>query len=337
MQKHGEGISYLTGVACGRPFSSGKRPVGARRSCRDVKRRTLLLAMPDPLPFLLGVPAALIAALYLLRSVRVINQWEVALKFTLGKLSGRVSPGLRLVAPGIQKLVRVDSRIRNRDLPYQQVITQDNVTASIDAVIYYKVVDVEKAVLNVENFEAAVWDRARVVLRDVAGETRLDELLTHREQIAAKIRTAVEQFVAQWGLHIELIALKDIQLPTQMQEVIARKAIAERDRQYVIIKSQADVESAKNFADAARILASSPGGMELRRLEALQNLTAQGTSKVIFDLAKPYADVHGAAAVAAAMEGGEKRNVRVAKPEPARTPKLEDDDEEDPATANTRK
>ena len=213
-------------------------------------------------------------------------------------------------------MVRIDTRIRNRDLPYQQVITQDNVTASIDAVIYYKVVDAERAVLNVENYETAVWDRAKVVLRDVAGETRLDELLTHREQIAAKVRAAVEQFVAQWGLHIELIALKDIQLPAQMQEVIARKAIAERDRQYVIIKSQADVESAKNFADAARILAGSPGAMELRRLEALQNLSSQGTSKVIFDLAKPYADVHGAAGIAAALadgESSESRKMRVAK------------------------
>jgi regulator of protease activity HflC (stomatin/prohibitin superfamily) len=194
------------------------------------------------------------------------------------------------------------------------------VTASIDAVIYYKVVDPEKAILNVENYETAVWDRAKVVLRDVAGETRLDELLTHREQIAAKVRAAVEQFVAQWGLHIELIALKDIQLPTQMQEVIARKAIAERDRQYVIIKSQADVESAKNFADAARILAGSPGAMELRRLEALQNLSAQGTSKVIFDLAKPYGDVHGAAGIAAALADGESsdaKKMRVAKGEVA--------------------
>jgi len=193
------------------------------------------------------------------------------------------------------------------------VITRDNVTAQIDAVIYYKVVDSQKAVLNVENYEAAVWDRARVVLRDVAGETKLDELLTHREEVAAKVRAAVEQFVAQWGLHIELIALKDIQLPGQMQEVIARKAIAERDRQYVIIKSQADVESARNFAEAARILAEQPGAMELRRLEALQNLS-HGTSKVIFDLAKPYGEAHGAAAIAAAMASGETRNVRVAKP-----------------------
>jgi regulator of protease activity HflC (stomatin/prohibitin superfamily) len=270
---------------------------------------------PDPITVVLGIPAAFLAVIYLLRSIRQVNQWETALRFTLGKLSGVVEPGLTLVLPGFQRLVRIDTRIRNRDLPYQQVITQDNVTASIDAVIYYKVVDPQKAVLNVENFEGAVWDRARVVLRDVAGETRLDELLTHREQVAAKVRAAVEQFVAQWGLHIELIALKDIQLPAQMQEVIARKAIAERDRQYVIIKSQADLESAKNFAEAARILADSPGAMELRRLEALQNLSSQGTSKVIFDLAKPYADVHGAAGVAAALASGETRNVRVAKGE----------------------
>jgi len=285
---------------------------------------------PDPITVVLGIPAAIIAAVYLLRSIRQINQWETALRFTLGKLAGRVEPGLTIALPGFQRLVRIDTRIRNRDLPYQQVITQDNVTASIDAVIYYKVVDAQKAVLNVENYEAAVWDRARVVLRDVAGETRLDELLTHREHVAAKVRAAVEQFVAQWGLHIELIALKDIQLPPQMQEVIARKAIAERDRQYVIIKSQADVESAKNFAEAARILAESPGAMELRRLEALQNLSSQGTSKVIFDLAKPYADIHGAAGIAAAMAGGETRNVRV-KGEP------DEAEEELPAHAQMRK
>ncbi len=238
-----------------------------------------------------------------MRSLRQVNQWEQALKFTLGKYSGRLDPGLNLVFPGFQRMVRIDTRIRNRDLPQQQVITRDNVTASIDAVIYFKVVDPEKATLNVQDYEYAVCDRARVVLRDVAGETPLDELLSHREEVAAKVRLAVEQFVSQWGLHVELIALKDVQLPAQMQEVIARKAIAERDRQYVIIKSKADVESAQNFAEAARILASQPGAMELRRLEALQNLGGK-TSKVIFDLAKPD---HGAdvrkrvSAVAVAM------------------------------------
>ena len=228
----------------------------------------------------------LFAALYLLSGLRQINQWEAALRFTLGKLTGRVSPGVTLFLPGIQELRRIDTRMKNRDLLQQMVITRDNVTTMVDAVVYYRVVDPEKATLAVENYETAMKDRAKVVLRDVVGETTLDELLQHREEVAAKVRAAVEQFVAQWGLHVELIALQDIQLPPQMQETIAKKAIAERDRQYVVIKSQVDLESAKNFAEAARILQASPGAMELRRLEALQNLSA-GTSKVIFDLAKP--------------------------------------------------
>jgi regulator of protease activity HflC (stomatin/prohibitin superfamily) len=265
----------------------------------------------DPAAFVMVSVLLMIAAITALRSVRQVNQWETGLKFTLGKFTGLAEPGLNLVIPGIQRLVRVDTRVRNRDLPQQAVITADNVTAWIDAVIYFKVIDVKRATLNVQDYENAVRDRAKVVLRDVVGETKLDELLSHREEVAAKVRAAVEQFVAQWGLHVELIALQDIQLPQQMQEVIAPKAIAERDKQYVIITSQADLESAKNFAEAARILHSSPGGMELRRLEALQNLSG-GTTKVIFDLAKPFGESQSAA-VAAALGA----NVRVADEKPA--------------------
>ncbi|HSO39241.1 MAG TPA: SPFH domain-containing protein [Labilithrix sp.] len=264
----------------------------------------------DPASLVFLVVFLGIAVMTALRSVRQVNQWETGLKFTFGKFAGLAAPGLNFVVPGVQRLVKIDTRVRNRDLPQQAVITADNVTAWIDAVIYFKVVDVERATLNVQDYENAVRDRAKVVLRDVVGETKLDDLLSHREEVAAKVRAAVEQFVAQWGLHVELIALQDIQLPKQMQEVIARKAIAERDRQYVIIKSQADLESAKNFAEAARILHTSPGGMELRRLEALQNLSG-GTTKVIFDLAKPFGDTQ-TAAVAAAMGA----NVRVADEEP---------------------
>jgi len=161
----------------------------------------------------------------------------------------------------------------------------------VDAVVYFRVIDPEKATLAIENYEAAVKDRAKVVLRDVVGETRLDDLLAHREEVAAKVRAQVETVVASWGLHVEMIGLQDVQLPPQMQEVLAKVAIAERDRKYVVIKSEADVESAKNFAEAATILARSPGAMELRRFEALANLTQNGNTKVIFDLAKPYDDV----------------------------------------------
>jgi regulator of protease activity HflC (stomatin/prohibitin superfamily) len=267
----------------------------------------------DPASFASLVILSAVSAIVALRSIRQVNQWETGLKFTLGKFTGVVKPGINVVVPGVQKLVKIDTRVRNRDLPQQAVITADNVTAWIDAVIYFKVVDVERATLNVQDYENAVRDRAKVVLRDVVGETKLDELLSHREEVAAKVRASVEQFVSQWGLHVELIALQDIQLPPQMQEVIARKAIAERDRQYVIIKSQADLESAKNFAEAARILHSSPGAMELRRLEALQNLS-DGTTKVIFDLAKPSGESQ-MAAMAAAMGA----NVRVADDKPADT------------------
>ncbi|NUP07240.1 MAG: slipin family protein [Polyangiaceae bacterium] len=230
----------------------------------------------------------LILFLLLFSGIKQINQWETALKFTLGKYSGRAEPGLTLVLPIFQQLRRIDMRTRNRDLLRQMVITRDNVTTMVDAVVYYRVIDPEKAALAVENYEAAVKDRAKVVLRDVVGETPLDQLLAHREEVAAKVRAQVETVVNQWGLHVELIGLQDVQLPPQMQEVLAKAAIAERDRKYVIIKSQADVESAKNFAQAAEILMSSPGAMELRRFETLANLAQSGATKVVFDLAKPY-------------------------------------------------
>ncbi len=234
---------------------------------------------------------ALFALLYLLSGIRTIQQWEVGLRFSLGKFTGRSEPGLTIVLPLIQQMRRIDTRTRNRDLLRQMVITRDNVTTMVDAVVYYRVIDPEKATLAVENYEAAVKDRAKVALRDVVGETRLDELLAHREEIAAKVRAQVETVVAQWGLHVELIGLQDVQLPPQMQEVLAKVAIAERDRKYVIIKSEADVDSAKNFSQAAEILASSPGAMELRRFEALTNLSQSGVTKVIFDLAKPFEDL----------------------------------------------
>ncbi|MDP3274444.1 MAG: SPFH domain-containing protein [Deltaproteobacteria bacterium] len=261
---------------------------------------------------------AAIAILFLLRSVRQINQWETALKFTFGRYAGRLEPGLNIVIPIAQKIFRIDTRIRNRDLPAQMVITKDNVTAMIDAVVYYKVIDAEKAALNVENFETAVKDRARVVLRDIVGETTLDELLGGRDEVAVQVRKQVEQFVAQWGLHIESIALQDIQLPHDMQQAIARTAIAQRDKQYVIIKSQADVESARNFAEAARILTESPGALELRRLEALQGITGSGNTKVVFDLAKSFDNEERKQSISMATAMAEERTgVRVETGAPA--------------------
>ena len=272
--------------------------------------------MIDP-TLVAAIPFLGAAALYAVRGLRQVNQWEAGLKFTLGKYTGKMEPGLNFVLPIFQRSIKLDMRIRSRDLPSQMVITRDNVTATIDAVVYYKIIDPEKAALQVENFELAVKDRAKVVLRDVVGEITLDDLLAHRDMVASKVRAAVEQFVSRWGIHVELIALQDIQLPGIMQEAIAKKAIAEREKQAVIIKSQADLESAQNFAEAARILADSPGSMELRRLEALQNISGQGNSKVIFDLAKPFHDDRAASAGIAAALANDRVVPRVRVPDAA--------------------
>jgi regulator of protease activity HflC (stomatin/prohibitin superfamily) len=240
----------------------------------------------------LGSPASLIAiavvllALYLLAGLRQVKQWETALKFSLGRYVGSRSAGLCSYLPGLQRLRLIDTRTRNRGLLGQAVITRDNITLNVDAVLYFRVIDAAKAVLAVEDFETAMNDRAKVALRDIIGETPLDSLLAHREAIAAKVQEHVEIIVRGWGLHVELIGLQDIKLPGMMQEVLAKAAIAERERAYVIIKSRADIDSARNFAQAARTLAASPGALELRRFEALQTLTQEGTSKVIFDLTK---------------------------------------------------
>ncbi|MCU0685123.1 MAG: SPFH domain-containing protein [Polyangiaceae bacterium] len=267
----------------------------------------------DPVALVFLIPFLALASIFTLGGMRQVNQWEAGLKFTLGRFTGRVEPGLRFLWPVFQRMIRIDTRIRTRDVPGQMVITHDNVTAAIDAVVYYRVVDPEKAALGVENYERAVLDRARVVLRDLVGEITLDQLLAHRDDVASKVRMQVDQFVARWGIHIETIALQDIQLPPTMQEAMAKKAIAEREKQWVIIKSQADLESAKNFAEAARVLYESPGAMELRRLEALQNITGPGNSKVIFDLAKPFEDSRSYAigTAAALADDATPRHVRV--------------------------
>ena len=252
------------------------------------------------------IPALVIPPLlYFIGGLRQIKQWEIALKFTLGRYSHKLEPGLRFFMPIVQRIMRIDMRTRCRELFQQAVITKDNVTLNIDAVVYYRVVDPEKAILAVEDFDGAVKDRCKVVLRDLVGETSLNEVLAHRDQIALKVAEHVEHVIAQWGLHVEILGFQDIQLPGQMQEVLAKAAIAEREREYVVIKSKADVESARNFAEAARTLIASPGAIELRRFEALQTLTQQGTNKVIFDLTKPFDDVHQkAAAIAVAMSEG---------------------------------
>jgi regulator of protease activity HflC (stomatin/prohibitin superfamily) len=218
----------------------------------------------------------------LMVSITQINQYERGVKFQLGKFIGVVEPGWRIVIPVIQSLAKVDIRVKTVDVPYQEAITKDNVSAKINAVLYYKVVDTSKAVLEVENFMKAVSQLSQTTMRNVCGEMELDELLANREAAAEKIREIVDRTTDVWGIKVESVELKDVILPENMQRVIARQAEAERERRAVIINAEGEVAASKNLALAAKQLSESSGALHLRTLNTINELSSDKSNTVVF-------------------------------------------------------
>lgn len=218
----------------------------------------------------------------ILISIRQVNQYQRGVKFQLGKYTKMVEPGWRVVLPIIQSMVKIDIRTKAVDVPYQEAITRDNVSAKVNAVIYYRVVDSAKAVLEVENFWFAVSQLAQTTMRNVVGQMELDELLANREGAAQKIEQIVGTSAAAWGLSIEGVELKDIVLPDDMQRVIARQAEAEREKRAVIINSTGELAAAQNLSEAAAILSQSPGALHLRTLTTINDLSSDQSNTVIF-------------------------------------------------------
>ncbi|MBI2589512.1 slipin family protein [Candidatus Berkelbacteria bacterium] len=227
--------------------------------------------------FLIGGLVALI-----LISIRQVNQYERGVKFTLGRFSGIMDPGWRIVFPIIQSWVRVDMRVKAVDVPDQEAITKDNISARINAVIYYKVRDAERAVIQVENFYVAVSNLAQTTMRNVVGEVSLDELLAERATIAEKIRLIIDEASDPWGIEVQSVALKDISLPEEMKRVIARQAEAERERRAVITVSEGEVQAAGNLAKAANIISQSPGALHLRTLNSINDISSDKSNTVVF-------------------------------------------------------
>ncbi len=215
-------------------------------------------------------------------SIRQVNQYQRGVKLQLGKYKTMVEPGWRLVFPVFQSMVKVDIRTKAVDVPYQEAITKDNVSAKVNAVIYYRVVDSAKAVLQVENFWNAVSQLAQTTMRNVVGQMELDELLANRQAAADRIEEIVEKSAEAWGLKIEGVELKDIVLPDDMQRVIARQAEAEREKRAVIISSTGELAAAENLAKAASILSTSPGALHLRTLNTLNDLSSDQSNTVVF-------------------------------------------------------
>ena len=225
-----------------------------------------------------------LAAFVLLISVRQVNQWERGVKFTLGKFTRVVDPGWRLVIPIIQSMTKVDIRLKTLDVPSQDAITKDNISAKINAVIYYRIVDSQKALIDVQSIDYAVLQLAQTTMRNIAGSVTLDELLAERQQISERIETIVDQATKNWGVDVETVELKDIELPESMIRTIAKQAEAEREKRAVIINSEGEVIAAQNLAKAAQILGESKGALHLRTLNSINDISSDQSNTVVFTL-----------------------------------------------------
>ncbi|MFH0857300.1 MAG: slipin family protein [Candidatus Magasanikbacteria bacterium] len=223
-----------------------------------------------------------IFVILVLSSIRVVQQYQRGVKFMFGKYHKIAEPGWRIVWPIIQSMQKVDIRTKAVDVPLQEAITKDNVSAKINAVIYYKVSDASKAVIEVENFWYAVSQLAQTTMRNVVGQLELDELLANREEAAKRIKTIVDSASDPWGIKVETVELKDILLPDDMQRVIAKQAEAEREKRAVIIKSEGEVIASSNLAKAAGVLSEQPGALHLRTLNSINDISSDQSNTVIF-------------------------------------------------------
>ncbi len=202
--------------------------------------------------------------------------------FTIGKFTGMKGAGWRLVVPIFQSMRKVDMRTKAVDVPQQRAITKDNIAVGVNAVIYYKVFDASKAILEVEDYFFAMSQLAQTTMRNVVGEVELDELLSGRESISKRIRTIVDQASDAWGIKVSNVELKDVVLPSDMERTIAKQAEAEREKRAVIIKAEGEVLAAENMAKAATILASADGALHLRTLQSINDLSSDQSNTVIF-------------------------------------------------------
>ncbi|MFH1637038.1 MAG: slipin family protein [Candidatus Woesearchaeota archaeon] len=228
-----------------------------------------------------GTIAAL-AGLYLLAGLKIVKEYERGVRFFLGKYTGIMKPGLRVILPVIMSWERVDLRVKAVDVPDQDAITKDNVSLKVNAVLYYKVSESEKAILEVEHYNYAVSQLAQTTMRDVVGEVSLDHLLSKRDTVSKRIKDIVDKATDPWGIKVESVELKHVELPADMKRVIGKEAEAEREKRAVIIKAQGEVVASDNMAKAAKTLATAPGALHLRTLQSINDLSSDQSNTIIF-------------------------------------------------------
>jgi regulator of protease activity HflC (stomatin/prohibitin superfamily) len=217
-------------------------------------------------------------------SVRVVQEYERGVIFRLGRFVGAKGPGLFFIVPFVDRMVKVDLRTVTLDVPAQEGISRDNVTLKVNAVVYFRVLDPGKAIIQVEDYRRATWLIAQTTLRNVIGQSELDELLAHREKVNDQLQQIIDEQTEPWGVKVTLVEVKDVELPQTMQRAMAKQAEAEREKRAKIIHAEGEYEASKQLAEAAEVIGSQPATIQLRYLQTLTEIAVEKNSTIIFPL-----------------------------------------------------
>jgi regulator of protease activity HflC (stomatin/prohibitin superfamily) len=217
-------------------------------------------------------------------AVKVVQEYERGVIFRLGRLQGAKGPGIFFIIPLIDRMVKVDLRVVTLDIPSQEAITRDNVTVRVNAVAYYRVIDPCDAIVQVEDYNRATWQIAQTSLRSVLGQSDLDELLIHRDEINQKLQRIIDEATEPWGIKVSIVEVKDVELPDTMKRAMARQAEAEREKRAKIIHAEGEFNAAQKLQDAAAVIAQEPAAIQLRYLQTLTEIAVEKNSTIIFPI-----------------------------------------------------
>ncbi|MEI8032191.1 MAG: slipin family protein [Chlorobiaceae bacterium] len=238
------------------------------------------------------VAVLIVIAAFLASAVKILKEYERGVIFRLGRVIGAKGPGIIILIPGIDKMVKIDLRTVTLDVPPQDIITRDNVSLKVSAVIYFRVVEARKAVVDVVDFHFATSQLAQTTLRSVCGQGDLDNLLSERDEINERIQTILDKDTEPWGVKVIKVEVKEIDLPEGMRRAMAKQAEAERERRSAIINAEGEYQAAQRLADAAQIISASPSAIQLRYLQTLKDIAAENNSTTVFpipiDLFRPF-------------------------------------------------
>jgi len=237
------------------------------------------------------LPVMLIVIFILFSGIRMLYQYERGVVFTLGKFTSIREPGLTFLVPVIQSMRKVDMRIKTAEVPRQEVITKDNIPILVNAVVYFKVISPESAIIKIEDYMFAIRQYTQAALRDVIGNNDMDFFLQEREKIASSIKEIVDSETSEWGLDVESIKIQEVELPAEMKRAMAKQAEAERNRRAVIIASQGELSASENLRMAAENLAKSSGAMHLRTLQTIRDIAADPSEKIVMLLPSEISEV----------------------------------------------